>query len=305
MGACAHLGRHYSDLSGESFWQREMIVENHDVAAGSGAKLVLGGGVDSIPSDIGAFLALEKLQARGDEPVQITGVYNEFTGWFSGGTIASGGAVKAAVKSGRLPTKLLRDPYILAPGVEGADSAVGTHNGFPRGFQWQLDLSFGLLIDFVMAGINANVVRRSLALRHLASSCTYRECASVGYLFRNLVTWLAHGFGFFVGEPINLKPRPGQGPPQWLIQRGGFTIHVTAATKDKTRSATTRVSGRGDPGYGATAKMLGEVGLSLAFDADKTRPVPGVPAGGVLTPSTALGSVLVQRLTRKGVLEVR
>lgn len=63
LGACAENGVHYSDLAGEGFWQREMVHEFDAVARASGAKIVLGGGVDSIPSDLGAHMAL-KVQPR-------------------------------------------------------------------------------------------------------------------------------------------------------------------------------------------------------------------------------------------------
>jgi short subunit dehydrogenase-like uncharacterized protein len=52
-----------------------------------------------------------------------------------------------------------------------------------------------------------------------------------------------------------------------------------------------RVFGKGDPGYAATARMLAESALCLAFDE--------LPAqGGVLTPTTVMGMKLVQRLRK-------
>jgi short subunit dehydrogenase-like uncharacterized protein len=45
-----------------------------------------------------------------------------------------------------------------------------------------------------------------------------------------------------------------------------------------------------------TAKFIAEAGVSLALDEDR---LP--PSYGILTPSTALGSVLTDRLRRKGV----
>ena len=49
----------------------------------------------------------------------------------------------------------------------------------------------------------------------------------------------------------------------------------------------------GDPGYKATAVMLGESALCLAFD--------DLPeAAGVLTPATAMGTVLADRLVAAG-----
>ena len=99
------------------------------------------------------------------------------------------------------------------------------------------------------------------------------------------------GFGYLRGEPVIWKPRPGQGPPPWLVKRGGFTMEVTATSDATGDSAVAVVSGRGDPGYGATSKMLAETALALAFD-------EAAPGGGVLTPATALGGVLVERLNR-------
>ena len=51
------------------------------------------------------------------------------------------------------------------------------------------------------------------------------------------------------------------------------------------------VAAKGDPGYAATAVMLGESALCLALDGEK---LP--PAAGVLTPATAMGGALVERL---------
>ena len=50
-----------------------------------------------------------------------------------------------------------------------------------------------------------------------------------------------------------------------------------------------------DPGYSGTAVMLGEAALALAFDGER---LPG--GGGVLTPATGVGQVLVDRLVAQG-----
>ncbi|MBB5847714.1 hypothetical protein [Micrococcus endophyticus] len=62
-----------------------------------------------------------------------------------------------------------------------------------------------------------------------------------------------------------------------------------------------RVAAARDPAYTGTAVMLGQAGLALAEDEDR------LPARtGVLTPATALGDVLVQRLRDHGfTLETR
>jgi short subunit dehydrogenase-like uncharacterized protein len=52
-----------------------------------------------------------------------------------------------------------------------------------------------------------------------------------------------------------------------------------------------KVTGDRDPGYGSTAKMLGQAGLCLALDIKKED-----RAGGFLTPSVAMGNALLERL---------
>ncbi|HTJ44027.1 MAG TPA: hypothetical protein VL463_18100, partial [Kofleriaceae bacterium] len=54
-----------------------------------------------------------------------------------------------------------------------------------------------------------------------------------------------------------------------------------------------KVSDRADPGYGSTSKMLSQAALCLALD---DLPTPG----GVLTPSTAMGFRLIERLRDAG-----
>ena len=79
-----------------------------------------------------------------------------------------------------------------------------------------------------MALINARVVRRSLALTGRAQSCTYSECCSILMWVRAVGCYLSRGFGYPLGQPINWRPQPGEGPPPWLLQRGAFTMHVSA-----------------------------------------------------------------------------
>ncbi len=292
LGACAKAGTHYSDLSGEGFWQREMIDAFHSVAEASGARIVLGGGVDSIPSDLGAFLALKAIgfdPASGDN-VRLTGKYTEYSGSFSGGTLASGRARNAAIKSGRLTKEALNDPYVLAPGAKGSPLEQRSLDGMAPNAKPHYELGHGWLIPFFMAAINAPVVRRSLALSGIDEQVTYRECCSPGMWSR--ISWLytSRGLGYPLGEPINFNPKSGEGPPPWLLKQGAFSVEVTAEDSEGRRGKAV-VSGKGDPGYGATSKMLAELGLCLAND------LKGAPAAaGVLTPSTALGDALVDRL---------
>ena len=75
--------------------------------------------------------------------------------------------------------------------------------------------------------------------------------------------------------------------------RLGFVLGETA-TGDK---VVTSVTGDRDPGYGSTAKMLGETALALVA-------LPRADCvGGFWTPSTAFGHDLIERLESHAGLE--
>ena len=56
----------------------------------------------------------------------------------------------------------------------------------------------------------------------------------------------------------------------------------------------------GDPGYEQTAVMIAESALCLALDTDKL-PEMTRSAGGIMTPSSAMGLALINRLKKAGI----
>jgi short subunit dehydrogenase-like uncharacterized protein len=167
----------------------------------------------------------------------------------------------------------------------------------------------GTLAPFLMASYNTRVVRRSNALRDWAygRQFRYREVMSVGA--SRLSPLLAAATKAAVGAVAlglslpptrfvldRVLPKPGSGPDEKAREQGHFTIDVYTTTTTGARY-TARVRAKGDPGYAATAVMLGESALALVHDrAD----LPETP-GGVLTPATGLGNALVKRLRAAGV----
>ena len=286
VAACARSGTHYADLSGEYFFQRRMIDEFHSEAEHTAAKIVLGAGVDSIPSDLGVQFAIERLSAEGGRARHIKALFTQFTGSFSGGTRRSMQTRKRFEELAEYDAKIHTDPYVLAPGYQQAPD--GETVGGWDSYRYDPDLRC-LGGPFFMAPINARIVRRSLALDGQLP-CTYEEGISVTALLKASWLYLSRGFGYFVGAPIPLRPQPGEGPPLWLQRAGGFCVHTHAATEDRTKSALVEVRGTGDPGYRATSKMITEVGFALLLDGAAR------PRAGVLTPATALGPILRRRL---------
>jgi short subunit dehydrogenase-like uncharacterized protein len=82
------------------------------------------------------------------------------------------------------------------------------------------------------------------------------------------------------------------------MDRGGFRCELIGTGERGSVQRGCVAQRRGDPGNRATSKMVCEAALALALDAER---LPGAGRlGGVLTPATALGEVLAQRLRRAG-----
>lgn len=312
--ACAAAGTDYVDLTGEVLFHRDSIDANHDLAVSTGARIVHSCGFDSIPSDLGVHV-LHKLVRADDagEMTDTTLVVTSLRGGISGGTIDSvRNQIDVSKDDARL-RKLAASPYSLSPDRErepdlGRQSDVTVVDG--RKISPSLK---GWKAPFFMASYNTRVVRRSNALRDWAygKKFKYSEVMSVGSSVISPV--VAGGVALGLGALIaglalpptrflldKVLPAPGEGPSEDAQKKGHFTLDVFTVTTTGARYRS-RVRAQGDPGYSATAVMLGESALSLAVDSAELPAGTSLPkAAGVLTPSTALGDVLVERLRSAG-----
>jgi short subunit dehydrogenase-like uncharacterized protein len=84
------------------------------------------------------------------------------------------------------------------------------------------------------------------------------------------------------------KPQ-GEGPSAQVRARSKFEV-VFVGRAASGRSVRVRVAGR-DPGYGFTGATVAAAALVLACDRERLR-----HRGGVLTPASALGDPLIERL---------
>jgi short subunit dehydrogenase-like uncharacterized protein len=265
VAACARAGTHYCDLTGEVQWMRRMI--------------------DAHQARHGVPCALIKYRVAG------------FRGGFSGGTAAS--LLNVLDEAARDPAvrRIVADPYALDPeGRSGPDGPDPTTPVFDADF----DAWTG---PFVMSGINTRVVRRSHALlgRPWGPDFRYDEAMLMG---AGAVGWLkaaalcaalggvlaAGSIGALRRALGRLLPAPGEGPSRAQREAGFFDIRLFGEHPvDRGKSLRGRVTGDRDPGYGSTAKMLGESALCLAKD-------PLTVGGGFWTPASALGEPLLARL---------
>ena len=303
LEACAAAGTHYADLTGEVLFMRWAIDTAHQAAKASGARIVHTCGFDSIPSDIGTLLLHEAAEAGGHGELGETSfVVKAMRGGASGGTIDSARTTVDVVKKDRSVRRVLADPYALSPDRE-ADPEPGSERDSMKPIQD--DRLGGWLAPFVMGSVNTRVVRRSNALLDHAygRGFRYRELmrTGTGPLGLAKAAGVAGGIGgLFAGFATpgarqvldRLLPSPGEGPSESARENGFFNIDIHTTTSSGARLRC-EIRVPGDPGYKATAVMLGESALCLALD---DLPI----AAGVLTPASAMGRVLADRLGAAG-----
>ena len=303
--ACARAGTDYADLTGEVLFVRDSLDRFGGLAAASGARIVHSCGFDSIPSDLGVLLLAEQARADHAGPLEDTRlVVTSMKGGFSGGTIDSLRAQAEAVDSDGGLRKVLADPYSLSPD-RASEPDLGRQSDTVR---IRRDPDLGVWLGpFVMASYNTRVVRLSNAIQGWAYGprFRYQEYQAYGEGLAGPVVAAAARAGLaaaVVGMSLRptravldrILPAPGEGPSEEARRRGHFRMEIRTRTATGARYRCI-VAAQGDPGYQATSVMFGEAALCLALDRDR---LPD--RYGVLTPATAMGDVLVDRLRTAG-----
>lgn len=302
--AAAEEGTHYADLTGEVLFVRWTLDEIADRARDSGARIVHSCGFDSIPSDLGVLLTAERAAADGQGTLaDTTLVVRTMKGGLSGGTIDSLRQQVIMASADPQAQRVLADDYSLSP--RRAEEPAGR---LARGLPFEREPATGRWLGpFEMADYNSRVVRLSNTLTDWSygRGLRYREVSDFGKspIAPVLATGMALGLGaLYAGlswAPTRavldrFLPAPGEGPTAEQRAAGRFRLEVTGTTTTGAHYRTT-VAADHDPGYSGTAIMLGESALCLALDG---RRLP--ERSGVLTPATAMGDVLVDRLRAHG-----
>jgi short subunit dehydrogenase-like uncharacterized protein len=301
--ACAQAGTHYADLTGEVQFVRQAIDRYDDVARARGARFVHCCGYDSVPSDLALLTLHRRVEADGAGALGHVVAVARARGGVSGGTIASmRGLVELAVQDAAV-RRLLADPFALSP-----DRAAEPTTPQPPDSPAPARLGDGRWVAaFPMASVNTRVVRRSNALQGWAYGRTlrYGEVSGTGHGVRGAAraVGVTAGLGLataaFAFPPTRalldrVLPAAGSGPDEETRRTGWFRTELRAVTTTG-RHYQAVAAGPGDPGYAATAVMLGESALALALDGDR---LPD--RAGSLTPVTGIGDVLVERLRAAG-----
>lgn len=239
---------------------------------------------------------------------------------------ASGGTIQSTIEAmtdSSLTRQQQMDPYLLATrrGVDKPSLPVMKRD-YDFGNKWQ---SF-----FIMSAINEKVVRRSWSIwadrgKSYGNLFSYKEHASTSFLRAFIITSLLYTvfpiFGLLLKVPFlrekitKALPGSGDGPDAEARAKGCFDIEFVGTAENEPYDDPVRVRGivKGkkkkcnltsitesmalflgfrDPGYGDTCRMVTESALCIIKNLND---LPG-KEGGILTPSTAFGNVLLDRL---------
>ena len=289
--SCVENRTHYTDITGENHWVKDLIDEYHEKASEEGTRIIPSCGYDSIPSDMGVFYSVHQM----GKPVKKITVYHSGQGGVSGGT------TETMFTIGPLP-KEKRDPFLLNPQNSVSESQ---RNLSKDGFEIQkienTDSYSGIGL---MSFANTRVVRRSSALydadqNSYGSDFIFKELgsypskksariASLGLILAFLVisTPLRYLFRRFL-------PKPGDGPDKETRENGWFKGLFKVEAEDG-EIKYFQIYGDGDPGYKATAQMVCESAITLAISDE-------LVVGGVLTSAYGLGNPLLDRLINSGI----
>eukprot|EP00522_Entomoneis_paludosa_P007943 CAMPEP_0172446998 /NCGR_PEP_ID=MMETSP1065-20121228/6403_1 /TAXON_ID=265537 /ORGANISM="Amphiprora paludosa, Strain CCMP125" /LENGTH=415 /DNA_ID=CAMNT_0013198191 /DNA_START=6 /DNA_END=1256 /DNA_ORIENTATION=+ len=303
--ACVEAGTCYTDITAELAFERTTYDRYHKTAEENKALIIHACGFDSVPSDVGAMMAAKAMKERHNcECSSIKTVVMESSGAMSGGTVATGMDIMFGPDRPGAKEVQARGKYALDP--EGATGGPDTSDTVS--FTCYDDVAKTQVIPFLMAPANAPVVRKTNALMGYlyGRNCSYSEVAAVPNRVVGIVAQVAFGvFGALLMFPPTrwllleyALPKPGQGPTKEQQEKGFFTNKVFAVGDTPEKPVTVayiKSVNAGDPGYKATACMSIEASLCMAMERESL-PMQG----GVLTPASALGTTLVDRLNKSG-----
>ena len=290
--SCVKSRTHYCDLAGEAQWIRKMIDLYHEEAINNEVKIVNSCGYDSIPSDLGIYFIHKNISKKN---LKVSMRVSGAKGGLSGGTYASMQNIMEEATNNKEIRKSLSNPYGLNPSGEqnGPDKRDLTTIVYDKKIRsW--------IAPFIMAGINTRIVRRSNALSNYnyGKDFEYDEAIMTGNGFKGKLRgmlisipliFLAAKPGSFFNKIFNFfTPKPGEGPNKKERENGYFSSKFFVF-QENSNTSIFKVTGDRDPGYGSTSKMLAESAVCLAKDSlDSTF--------GLLTPSTAMGDKILDRL---------
>ncbi len=310
VAACAETGTDYADLAGEVPFVRASIEQCHQRAQQTGARIVHSCGFDSIPSDLTVLALHRRVTTDGAGQLgDTTFVLRTYSGGCSSGSLQTMIELMQVASGDHAVRRMLDDPYNLSPDrASEPDLGPQPDVEMRSGAEIAPELTGLWTGGYLMALYNTRCVRRTNALLgwEYGRLLRYTETLSMGStlaapIFATLSGLTITGASHLGGACLKLLP-PGllermipSGAGFDQGERGYYKVETYTTTTDGHRYVAT-MSQQGDPGYSATAALLGVSAHTLAVGRDGLTGLRGV-----LTPAAAMGDALIDLLPAAGV----
>jgi short subunit dehydrogenase-like uncharacterized protein len=317
--ACVANGAHYVDLTGEIPFVRRMIETFHDRATAAGVKVVQVSGFEALPPDLAVLLAAETARERWDEDLSeadLDVVTQQPAGRLGLADLVSGGTLQSMAEAvGGEGADEVADPAAL---ILDPEDAAAVRRRSPISLVPRVGARGAITPMTPLAFINPAVIHRTASLIAAergarAEPLRYREGIAIpggpatlplGYAAAGMLAATQAGFRAMTRARPSVRarsadllrrafPSSGFGPSGERLEEWSWQVVVDARTAAG-RYVRVDIDADGHPGYLATAKILGEVGLILAEDGITPK------RAGCLTPATAIGTACLDRFERAG-----
>ncbi|VDB91332.1 unnamed protein product [Peniophora sp. CBMAI 1063] len=312
--ACVRQGKHYVDICGETHWIYDIIRLFDFHATRTRSIIVPSCGFDSAPSDALVYITNRTLKAKFPYAQIIDSVtaVDMNTGGAGAGTLQT-----VLSTFGEVPRSVLElssQAYALSP-VHGGKAypAFNLLYTLPKPFS-HVTGSYSLL-----GGINRAIVERTFGIFELDKSSTPKQSYGPRFRYDEFLVRKGYVNAFLASMVIAfslfalvffaparwlfriLIPSSGNGPSEAKLKAGYLTMtNVSTATTGSEMKQRARVKSElrsnTSPLY-LTSIIAGEAALSLL---DPSQLPELARKGGLLTPMTAFGGVLLERLETSG-----
>lgn len=300
---CAKYGTNYVDITGETDWNKYMIMKWDKTAEETGAKIISLCGHDCIPWDLTCHKLAQVMKEECDDSIKEVRCYDDLRGGISGGTVDT---MLGFIEGNNKTPRFDFDPYYKKRDGSKSNSRAKNVSSQIMGQTHENDFEEKKwTVPFFMTAVNAEVVKNSHAHSEYVTDgekITYSESAVQPGFKEAFVKFFGAAIGFTaMMNPITLKPmkkilpKPGEGPSKKSLEYG-YLLVSGVGEGVKGSKVETELYFPKDAGYKDTARMVVEAGLCLALDSDKL-PVQG---GGFFTPAIGMGDALLERLCKTG-----
>jgi len=331
--ACIANGTHYLDLTGETFWVRQLVERHHAAAQRAKVKIIPCAGFEALPFDVATLWAATQVRERFGQACREVKLIVQFSGKrlksfkdvVSGGTVAS---MKTMLEFDT--TDCVRNPGCLLPAGTRDAAGIAARNAYRFLPQYDADLQSVIAPTIPAPFCNPPIVLRSVALIDDATLFTphfvYREgtdvtsllpkvpllpraatlplqwatAATIAAPLANLSATMNGPLEFTRGALAKLidrfAPKSGQGPREEVLSGTGYAFEVFATSADGRHKLHGRMQAQGHPGYRSTPEMVASAAVGLARGE-----LGRTPHFGVVTPASGLGIETVAALTDAGV----